>query len=59
MVYLHLTGCLLFYFYEITYKKSTNYLSILQDLNIFSLGGEDGKTIQYDVMEGFLNTDLA
>ena len=55
VIYLHLTGCLLFYFYLKTYEISTDYLSILADLNIFYDNG-DG-TWNYDVVTSFMNND--
>ena len=34
--YLHLTGCLLFYFYYGTYERSTDCISFLNDLGILT-----------------------
>ena len=55
VIYLHLTGCLLFYFYLKTYEVSTDYLSILSDLNFFTDNG-DG-TWNYDVVESFMTNE--
>ena len=60
-VYLHLTGCLLFYFYLQTYENSTDYLDNMINLNMLTVNeivepdGNVTLTFDYEILEMFRN----